>query len=241
MNDSPQTIPTVRPLWQRLLPLALPVAIAVALIFSGAYGELQLAGLSRRFAELQAWVQANPLLAFAVQFALLATITASGLPGGSALVLCGGALLGPIGNGVVSISGTVLGASILFAGARHASHVEGRVRTVAERLRGGFARAPWSYAFFVRLVPLFPFGVTTLALGFLHLNWRIFLISSWLGGLPAMLLWGWLGSGLGDALARGEAPDLSLISNPQIAVPLLLFASLALIPLVIQKLRSGKR
>ncbi len=49
-----------------------------------------------------------------------------------------------------------------------------------------------------------------------------------------------MGAGLGEVFERGETPDLGVIFEPRILLPLLGLCALAALPIVIKALRGGK-
>ena len=69
--------------------------------------------------------------------------------------------------------------------------------------------------------------------------WR-FAVSTYLGIIPGAILFTSVGSGLGEAFARGEAPDLSLLYEPVIYAPLLGLLALVLLPLVLNSQRKDR-
>ena len=73
------------------------------------------------------------------------------------------------------------------------------------------------------------------ALGFLGM-WDL----SMLGIVPASIIYSGLGAGLGALLKRGEQPDLGIIFEWHILLPLLGLAALSLLPVIYNRLRGGK-
>jgi len=58
--------------------------------------------------------------------------------------------------------------------------------------------------------------------------------------MPGAVVYTSVGAGLGDVFARGETPDLGIIFQPQILLPILGLALLALLPVLIKALRGKK-
>jgi uncharacterized membrane protein YdjX (TVP38/TMEM64 family) len=65
-------------------------------------------------------------------------------------------------------------------------------------------------------------------------------VSTFLGIIPGAVVYTSVGAGLGQVFARGETPDLGIIFEPQILLPLLGLAALALVPVILKALRGKK-
>jgi uncharacterized membrane protein YdjX (TVP38/TMEM64 family) len=61
--------------------------------------------------------------------------------------------------------------------------------------------------------------------------------ATFIGIIPGTIVFTSIGAGLGDALARGEAPDLRVVLSPSIIGPLAGLAALALLPIALRRLR----
>ena len=64
---------------------------------------------------------------------------------------------------------------------------------------------------------------------------RNFIIATVIGMLPAAVVFTWIGVGLGEVFDRGADPDLSLIWEPNILMPLVGLGVLSLLPLFFKK------
>lgn len=128
----------------------------------------------------------------------------------SPIILAAGFLLGIAPGAVVASIGAVLGAAADFLLARFAarswidrllrSHVRFSAfdRAIAER---GF-----TLVVLVRLCSLFPYGLTSYLFGLAKVPLGRYLLGSWLGRLPAVLVYAYLGSTAESLvqLAKGE-------------------------------------
>lgn len=227
---------------RRFWPVALILLAIGVFVASGAWKSLHIGELASNFVALSTWTAAHPLLAREGLVLALATIVAMGVPGGIVLVVASGMFLGTIEGALLSVLGDGLGATLLFLVARRAMQDDGgspRSALVA-RLRDGFAENPLSYALFLRLVPVFPFGAVSVALAWLGCRYRVFITTSMLGVLPSSIIYAALGAGLADTLAESEAVNLSLLSQPKFLPPLLALAVLSMVP-VLLKLRRAPR
>lgn len=117
---------------------------------------------------------------------------------GSILTLGAGFLFGVVkGSLLVSVSSTA-GAVAAFWVARHVARAR-IAEWIAKNPRfaavdGAIAREGWKIVFMVRLSPLFPFIFLNYALGLTRISLRDYALASWLGMLPATLMYVYLGS-----------------------------------------------
>jgi uncharacterized membrane protein YdjX (TVP38/TMEM64 family) len=94
--------------------------------------------------------------------------------------------------------------------------------------------------FLIRLVPVVPFFVANLVPAFLAVPLRRFVISTFFGIMPGAVVYTSVGAGLGEVFARGETPNLGIIFEPQILLPILGLAALALLPVLIKAVRAAR-
>lgn len=230
--DDAKAVPKqVRSRLKKALPLIGLVGLGVLLISTGLYDQLKLDKLAERYVDMQAWTDQHPLLAALALVGAIATIISTGLPGGAALVVFGGLLLGWKETVVLAAIGDCIGASVLYFAARNLfMGDDAKPPALVEKIRAGFSASPVSFAFFLRLVPVFPFGAISVALAWLGCSYRLFLAASFLGVLPSSAVYAALGEGLAKTLAAHEPIHLDILAQPRFAIPLVGLAVLALLP-----------
>jgi uncharacterized membrane protein YdjX (TVP38/TMEM64 family) len=229
--------------WRRLLPIAV-LGLGFALFFvSGADDYLSFEVLRQHRAALQAWVEAHTPAAIGLYFAAYVAVVAFSLPGGALMTLIGGFLFGTWLGGAVVVVAATLGATLLFLAARTA--FGGLLRAKAgpgiQRMEAGFRENAMCYLLVLRLVPLFPFFLVNLAPAFLGVPLPTFVAATFVGIIPGTFVYAGVGSGLGAVLEAGREPDLGLIYQPEILLPLLALAALACVPLVYKRLKARRR
>ncbi len=224
---------------RRWLPLVLLLAAALAVYATGLHRELSLAGLQRHRSTLQELVAVHPLLAPVAFVALYAVATALSLPGALFLTLTGGFLFGTWLGGMLSVIGATAGATVLFLIARTSlgTALRARAGPWLQRLEAGLRRNAFAYLLVLRLVPLFPFWLVNLVPALLDVPVGVFTLATFLGIIPGALVYAGVGNGLGAVLDHGGEPDLGLIFAPQVILPLLGLAALALLPILYRQLR----
>jgi uncharacterized membrane protein YdjX (TVP38/TMEM64 family) len=67
-----------------------------------------------------------------------------------------------------------------------------------------------------------------------------FVISTFFGIIPGTAVFSSIGAGLGEVFATGAAPDLGIIFEPQVLLPILGLSALALLPIVMKAV-TGKK
>ncbi|MEM8577959.1 MAG: VTT domain-containing protein, partial [Pseudomonadota bacterium] len=172
-------------------------------------------------------------------------IVAFSLPGATIATLTGGFLFGTALGTIFNVTGASLGATAIFLAARtvlgnglraRLDASEGRIK----RIKEGLDENQWSMLFFIRLVPIVPFFVANLLPAFLGVPLYRYLISTGLGILPGAIVYTSVGAGLGAVFARGETPDLGIIFEPQVLLPILGLAALSLVPVALKAV-TGKK
>jgi uncharacterized membrane protein YdjX (TVP38/TMEM64 family) len=79
---------------------------------------------------------------------------------------------------------------------------------------------------------LFPFWFVNLAAALAGMRLLPYVGATLLGIIPSTIVYAAIGSGIGDVLADGRRPDLSLVFSPTILGPLVGLAVLALLPII---------
>ena len=207
------------------LPLLVLVLVVVAVFASGVTRYLNLEALQTHEAALRAFVSDNLILALATFIAVYAVATAVSLPGALILTLTGGYLFGPWVGGSATVVGATLGAVAVFyavrtslgaAMRRRAEASGGRLKAVIDGVEAG----AFGYILTLRLVPLAPFWLVNIAAALAHAPIRAYALATFLGIMPATFIYSGIGAGIGELIARGEAPDAGVIFEPRILLPL---------------------
>lgn len=194
---------------------------------------------------LIAYRDAHFVLSVLVFLAAYVVIVAFSLPGALAATLTGGFLFGTFGGSAISVTAATLGATVIFLAARHGlgeklkarmDASEGKIRKIKE----GLDENQWSMLFLLRLVPVVPFFVANLVPAFLAVPVHRYVISTFLGIIPGSLVYSSVGAGLGAVFERGESPDLGIIFEPHILLPIAGLCLLSLLPVLIKAV-TGKK
>jgi len=228
----------------RYLPLAI-IATAAILGFIFLRDYLSFEALRDNREALLAFRDNNYLLTVLVFMGLYVAVVAFSLPGAAIMTLTGGFLFAVFPGVLFVVTAATLGAMAIFLAARWGfgeklgaklESSQGIVKTIKD----GIDENQWSMLFLIRLIPAVPFFLANLIPSFLEVPLYRFAISTFFGILPGSLVYTSVGAGLGDVFESGETPNLGIIFEPQILLPILGLCALAALPTVINLIRGKK-
>jgi len=238
-DDSSHPVPAR---WRRWLPLGVLVAGLVVFFATGLHRVLTFDALRTHRAALSAWVSDHYLLAALLYVATYAALVAFSLPLASLATLLGGWLFGAVMGTTLTVLGATVGAIAVFLAARSAlgDLLRARADSFLGRMEAGFRRNALSYLLFLRLVPVFPFWLVNIAPAVFKVPLRTYALTTFLGIIPGTAVYCSVGAGLGGVLDRNETPDLKLVFEPQILLPLLALAGLSLVPMLYGRWKASR-
>jgi len=228
----------------RYAPLILILVVAVVGAFT-LRDFLTFEALRDNREALIAFRDANFVATVAVFMLSYIVIVAFSLPGATIATLTGGFLFSTFPGALFNVTAATIGATAIFLAARWGlgerlgRKLESSDGTI-KAIKDGIDENQWSMLFLIRLVPAVPFFVANLVPAFLEVPLRRFVISTFLGIIPGGVVYTSVGAGLGGVFARGETPDLGIIFEPQILLPILGLCTLAALPIIIKALRGRK-
>ncbi len=259
MTAAPSSADPPRGLLRRLLPLIAILVIAVIAYVVLGRGMISLQSLVGHRAAIAEFVAANRVLALLAYVGLYIAAVALSLPGAVFLTVTGGFLFGLILGSIAAIIGATLGATVIFLIARSAlgEPLLKRAGPRAAKLAQGFREDALSYLLFLRLVPAFPFFLVNLVPAFAGVRLGTFVIATFLGVIPGAVAYAFAGTGLDSviaaqqnaydacmAVARADCHltfDAKAILTPDLIGALVALGLLALLPVVVKRLRRRAR
>ncbi|WP_085308377.1 TVP38/TMEM64 family protein [Planktotalea arctica] len=194
---------------------------------------------------LVAFRDSNYLIAVIGFLAIYTAIVGFSLPGATIATLTGGFMFGTAFGTVFNVTGATLGATLIFLAARYGfgeklgAKLE-QSKGPVKRIKDGIDENQWSMLFIIRLVPAVPFFIANLIPAFLEVPLHRYVISTFFGIMPGTLVYTSVGAGLGEVFARGETPNLGIIFEPHVLLPILGLSALALLPIIIKAV-TGKK
>jgi uncharacterized membrane protein YdjX (TVP38/TMEM64 family) len=166
-------------------------------------------GVAEALRNLLEWI--SSLGAIAPVIFILAYIAACVLfiPG-SIMTIGAGVLFGVVRGSVCVSIGATIGATLAFLIGRYFAR-----EWVAAKLAGystfneidaAVGREGWKIVGLTRLSPVFPFNLLNYAYGLTRVSLRDYVIASWIGMLPGVVMYTYIGSLVGDLTRVGNTP-----------------------------------
>ncbi len=230
---------------RRFVPVVL-LALALAAAYLAGLHELV---TLEKVAESRLWlkqlVEAHPFASPLVFAAVYATAVAVSLPIATAMTIAGGFLFGwALASILVAIAATA-GASVIFLAVRAAfgpalrRRLDGRIA----RLADGFERNAFSYLLALRLAPVLPFFLLNVAPAFFRVRLPVFVAATFIGILPAVIAYSWLGQGLESVVVAAEAAGRTVgpgdLVTPEILIAIGLLALVAALAAIVRSRRGA--
>src|SRR5665213_220163 len=244
---------------RRLAPLIAVALLAIAAYIIFGRGSISLEALIRHRMAIDGFVTEHRLLAVLAYIALYIAAVALPLPGAVFLTVAGGLLFGLAVGASAAVIGATVGATIIFLVARTAlgEPLLRRAGPRAAQLAQGFRDDAFSYLLFLRLVPAFPFFLVNLMPAFAGVRLLPFVTATALGVIPGAIVYALAGTGLDSliaaqrdayntCLAAGRT-ECQMIFNakdvltPQLIGALVALGLLALVPVIVKRLRTRSR
>ncbi len=245
---------SLMPKWRMCAaPLGLLGLLALGFAL-GLHDYLTFDSIAKNRAALANFADQNYILAIVSFILIYALAVAVSFPGATILTILAGLLFGWFAGGLAAIIAATLGATIVFQIAKSSfgDVLAKKAGPFLSRISQGFADDAFNYLLFLRLVPAFPFWLVNIAPALANVKLRTFLISTFLGIIPATFAFASVGAGLDSIITTQQAVQAQcLLSKPIMECPLelslaslittellLAFAALgfvALIPVVLKK------
>lgn len=229
----------------RFLPLAL---IAAGLGFGYALGwqdYLSLNYLAESGDALKRLTAANPALSMAVFFVIYVLAVAFAFPAASVLTVFGGYLFGWLTSFIMVALAATLGATLLFLAARSAfgGFLREKAGRFAAGLADGFEKDAFGYLLVLRLAPFLPFFVVNIAPALFKVSTRTFALATFLGILPGVAAYTYLGKGVESILltarATGREASLADLATREITLAFVAIAAVAALSMIVRKFRQS--
>jgi len=226
--------------FKRSLPLFILLVGLVLFFYFNLNQYLDFAFLKRHRQMLLLQVDAQPILAAFIFILVYILAIAISMPGAIFLTLIGGFLFGIFWGMLYVLISATIGATVIFLATRLALEplMAKKTNQWVEKMREGFKRHDFQYLLFLRLIPLFPFWVINIVPALLGMKTKTYMLATFIGIIPGSLVYVALGSGLGHIFNQNETPNLGIIFQPQILLPMLGLALLSLFPLLYKQIRK---
>ena len=225
--------------WGKAMLVAVIVAGgAAAFYFFGDY--LNFESFRENRTALAEWRDSNLAFAVLVYAGIYILAVAFSVPGAIWLTIAGGFLFGLyLGTAATVVSATI-GATVIYLAAKTALRdiLVQKAGPWLKKVESEFQENEVSFMLLMRLVPAVPFFAINLASALLGVRLRTYVWTTLVGIIPGTGVYTWVGAGVDEVIARGGTPDLGILYEPNILGPILGLCVLAVLPLVIKKLRG---
>lgn len=219
---------------KQCLPLLVLCAIFAVAIYFQWYHTLSFERLKAHRKLLLVWREQHFLWVMLGFVAIYVLSVSCSIPGAIFLTLTAGFLFGPIWGLVLTVISATLGAFIIFLAVKFAFRdwFIRKANPWIKDMAKGFRENAFSYLLFLRLVPLFPFWLVNIVPALLGVSSRTFALATFMGIIPASFIYVMVGNSLGHVFDAKQTPNLQIIFDPPVLLPLLGLAFLALLPAI---------
>jgi len=218
------------------------IATLCVLLYFGFENYLRFDFLKQHRESLLYWVQHHyiiTVIAFSILYVILVAIS---FPGASYLTIVSGFLFGTFLGMIYVVCAATIGSIILFLAVRNAVNplVADTQKTWINKMRQGFSENEVRYLFFLRILPIFPFWAVNVAAAVLNVRLITFILVTFIGIIPGTFIYALLGSGLGTVFDQNKSPNMGIIFEPYVLLPLIALAILSIFPVLYNKWRQLK-
>jgi len=222
----------------------LPACLIVGLILffaTGLHHKISFEQLALSYGEIKLFVTEQRILAVILFFAVYFIAVAMSLPIASLLTLSGGAIFG-WWAAIIIITAATAGAGLVFLAAKSLLQDWLKQKTGAfmQKLETGFRKNGFSYLLALRLIPAAPFWVVNIIPALVGMRFPTFMLATFIGIAPGTLVYVGVAQGFDLILAQGKVPDLSLLKEPKVILPLAALGVMSLLPVALDHLKKKK-
>jgi len=230
-------------LWPRVLLVTVLLTGLIAGTALSWQDGLSLQSVAEGGEDAQRLVDANPMLAPVVFILLSAVAIALSFPAVAILKIICGFLFGWFAGTIYMVVAALIGGLVLFTTTRSAfgGFLRGRAGAT-DRLAQEFERGAFTYIVALRLAPIVPFALVSIAPAIFEVRLRTFMAATLVGVTPGALCYAWLGQGLEEAFetatAAGRRVQLSDLITTEITLALTALTLVAVLAAIVRKIRG---
>lgn len=216
--------------------ISIIVLLILILRFSAIGDLINLERITESREQIKLWVDDTGFIAIVTYIVVYIISVALSIPGAAILTITGGFLFGPYLAALYINVGATTGAIINFLVARYlvGKSFQEKYKLQLEKFNRELDSNGANYLLSLRLIPVFPFFLINILAGLTNVNLKTFFWTTALGIIPGSFIYAYLGFAGGTI---GESD--SFITN-EILLALALLGLLALLPVVVKKIRSRK-
>ena len=199
--------------------------------------------LKENRAEISEFRDKNFTLSIVIFWVFYVILVIFSLPGAAVASVSGGFLFGLGAGLLINITAASTGAALLFLLVRYGmkSFKYNKSNTLNSnfviQIKNALVTNQISIMLTLRLVPVVPFFLANILPALVGVRLFNFIWTTIIGIIPGGIVFTWIGVGVGEVFDRNEYPNFELLFSPVILSPILGFAALLLLPMIMR--RSG--
>ena len=211
---------SAKPLWQRLAPVAIILALMALAWALGLQRYLTLQAIAENRMALADYTNSHWLIALVIFMSVYVVAVALSFPGASVLTILGGLLFGAWVGGSATVIAATIGAVIIFEIAKSAfgESMARKAGPMMSRIKDGFTEDAFNYLLFLRLVPAFPFWLVNIAPALANVRLRTFTTATALGIIPGTFAFSFIGAGLDSLITAQNAVHAACVAEKGVAL-----------------------
>jgi uncharacterized membrane protein YdjX (TVP38/TMEM64 family) len=221
----------------RFIPLALLAFGGVTAWLTGIQDHLTIETIAEYRQTALVVLADHGLVAGGIFVGALIMVAAFSIPAVGLMNVAAGFLFGTAMGTAYAIVGQTIGAVVIFVAIRLAFRdIVSRVPVrQLRRMERGFQRHAFVYMIVLRLAPFMPAWLVNIVPGLLGVSLRTYTVGTLVGVVPCTFVFSSMGNGLGAIMDDGITPDLSIMTRPELLIPLVGLTVLALMPVLIRR------
>lgn len=223
--------------YKRIGLLLIFVGLIVGLRFLGVGAALSLENVQKNAEKLVNFSNQNYVFSVLIYIVVYIGVTGFSLPGATVLTLAGGFLYKTLAAAIYVNIGATAGAALAFIFARYIAGrwLQDKYAGKLARFNEEFDRNGARYLLTLRFIPIFPFFLINIFAGLTKVKLRTFLWTTSIGIFPGSLVYAYTGQSLRTIKAVGDIFSIEVLGA------FLLLAAFALIPVIVNKIKAGKK
>ena len=226
---------------RKVVIILLLIIAAFGLIFFSEW--ISFEALKENRAEISEFRDKNLTLSIVIFWVFYVILVVFSLPGAAVASVSGGFLFGLGAGLLINITAASTGAALLFLLLRYGikSFKYNKSNTLNSnfviQIKNALVTNQISIMLTLRLVPVVPFFLANILPALVGVRLFNFIWTTIIGIIPGGIVFTWIGVGVGEVFDRNEYPNFELLFSPVILSPILGFAALLLLPMIMR--RSG--
>ncbi|MHB1947877.1 MAG: TVP38/TMEM64 family protein [Gammaproteobacteria bacterium] len=189
------------------------------------------------------WTNEHYFLTASIYILIYVVGVAISIPGAVFFTLVGGFLFGILLGTLYVVMSATIGATILFMAVKMAlaDWVAKKSGKWVKQMEKGFQENAFNYLLTLRLIPIFPFWLVNIIPALLGVRLITFVSATFLGIIPGAFIYTSVGNSLGSLFDSNQTPNLNIIMQPNIFLPLLGLAVLSVLPVIYKRFKRNPK